>query len=193
MVLKHFDHPNILKIYDFIEDEKYAYIVTEHCNGGNLLTALRKTIRFSERRTAKTIKAILSAVSYGHKRNILHKYLRPDCISYSDNKCGTINISGYGLTPNFKFDKKTCLCNQNPFYISPEVLDGKFSKKCDLWSVGIIMYLLLCGYPPYTGSDDEEILNNIQCGRLEFPCYEWTEISEEAKDLIRKLLNRIPT
>lgn len=80
-----------------------------------------------------------------------------------------------------------------PYYISPEVLDKKYTKACDLWSIGIVLYILLCGFPPFYGENDNEIFRAIQKGDFKFPSPEWDGISEEAKDLISKLLKKDPS
>lgn len=83
--------------------------------------------------------------------------------------------------------------NGTPYYIAPEVLTNKYDEKCDIWSCGVILYILLCGYPPFNGENDSQILNSVKAGKYDFPTEEWSKISKDAKQLITKMLKYEPS
>ncbi len=109
---------------------------------------------------------------YSHKCGIVHRYLRPECILYDDEECDGFKITDWGYIKDFEYNNETRLFNSNPYYVAPEAILGKTDKKSDLWSVGVIIYLLLSGYPPFNGHDDEEIIAKINYGEYNFPIEE---------------------
>jgi calcium-dependent protein kinase len=191
-ILKKLIHPNIMQIFEFYEDKKNFYIITEICDGGELFDQIVQKGSFTEDEAAKVIKQILSAVNYIHTNNIVHRDLKPENILLDTAKNNIIKIIDWGTARFFEKNKKMNKVSGTPYYIAPEVLFEKYDEKCDVWSIGIIMYILLCGYPPFNGDNDNEILNKIKVGKFVFPAEEWANVSEEAKDLICCMLRFNP-
>ncbi len=187
-ILKKLIHPNIMQIFEFYEDKKNFYIITEICDGGELFDQIVKKGSFTEYEAANVIKQILSAVNYIHSNNIVHRDLKPENILLDTAKNNIIKIIDWGTARFFEKNKKMNKVSGTPYYIAPEVLFEKYDEKCDVWSCGIIIYILLCGYPPFNGDNDSEILNKIKIGKFIFPKEEWGNVSEEAIDLIKKML-----
>jgi calcium-dependent protein kinase len=191
-ILKKLIHPNIMQIFEFYEDKKNFYIITEICDGGELFEQIVNKGAFNETECANVIKQILSAVNYIHLNSIVHRDLKPENILLDTNKNDVIKIIDWGTARFFEKNKKMNKVSGTPYYIAPEVLFEKYDEKCDIWSVGVIMYILLCGYPPFNGDSDTEILNRIKEGKFVFPEEEWENVSKEAKDLISCMLKYNP-
>lgn len=195
-ILKDLDHPHILRIYEFFESDFNFFIVMEYCTGGSLFQEVLKLNLFSEKRASHIMQQILSAVAYLHARNIVHRDLKPENILI-DSRSGSdeelfIKIIDFDIATYF--DLKTRLKGSfgTIYYMAPEVFSGTYDEKCDLWSIGVILYILLCGYPPFDGDNDQEIANKIQKGSYRMKGGVWNQISNEAKDLISRLLIKNP-
>ncbi len=193
-ILIKLDHPNIIKLYEVYENEDFIYIVMELCNGGELFDRIIKRTEmgnpFTEKEAATIFKQLMSAVSYCHSNKIVHRDLKPENLLLLNSDDDThIKIIDFGTSLIFK-KKNTSMFDRvgTAYYISPEVIDGYYDEKCDVWSCGIILYILLCGYPPFNGRDDEEIFLNIRRLNYSFPSPEWNNISNDAKDLLKSII-----
>jgi calcium-dependent protein kinase len=193
-ILKQLDHPNILKIFEFYNSRQNLFIVSEHLTGGELFKKIIEEKHFSEKVAAHIMKQLLSAVHYCHLKNIVHRDLKPENIlieSYEHTKKEffTIRVIDFGTS---EYNKKAMLKEKigSSYYIAPEVLNNTYNEKCDLWSCGVIMYILLCGYSPFNGRTEEAILEKVKIGKFAMSDSIWQEISNEAKDLIKNLLNK---
>ncbi|SOS80489.1 calcium-dependent protein kinase 5 [Plasmodium sp. gorilla clade G1] len=190
LIMKQMDHPNIIKLYEVYEDNEKLYLVLELCDGGELFDKIVKYGSFSEYEAYKIMKQIFSALYYCHSKNIMHRDLKPENILYVDNtEDSPIQIIDWGFASK-------CMNNHNlksvvgtPYYIAPEILRGKYDKRCDIWSSGVIMYILLCGYPPFNGKNNDEILKKVKKGEFVFDSNYWARVSDDAKDLICQCLN----
>lgn len=191
-ILKKLVHPNIMQIYEFYEDKKNFQIITELCEGGELFDMIVEKGSFNEDEAAWVMKQLLSAVNYIHSNNICHRDIKPENILLDTKKDNIIKIIDWGTARFFDKSKKMNKISGTPYYIAPEVLFEKYDEKCDVWSCGIILYILLCGYPPFNGENDSEILAKIKLGKFTFPEEEWEHVSDSAKDLIKKLLTFKP-
>jgi len=187
-ILKKLIHPNIMQIFEFYEDKKNFYIITEFCEGGELFDKIVEKGSFSEAEAAWVMKQLISAVNYIHTNNIVHRDLKPENILLDTKKNNIIKIIDWGTARFFEKSKKMNKISGTPYYIAPEVLFEKYDEKCDIWSCGVIMYILLCGYPPFNGDTDNEILSKIKTGKFNFPEEEWGGISADAKALITNML-----
>jgi calcium-dependent protein kinase len=192
-ILKKLVHPNIMQIFEFYEDKKNFYIITELCEGGELFDQIVEKGSFTESEAAWVMKQLMSAINYIHTNNIVHRDLKPENILLDTKKNNIIKIIDWGTARFFEKNKKMNKVSGTPYYIAPEVLFEKYDEKCDIWSCGVIMYILLCGYPPFNGETDNEILNKIKTGKYVFPEEEWDNISDEGKDLIAKMLEFNPS
>lgn len=197
-ILKKLDHPNILKIFEFYESEDYYYIVTEFCEGGELFDKITKYKHFSEKIAAFVIKQLLSAVRYCHENSIIHRDLKPENILLeTNNDSFNIKVIDFGTGEIFKNCKFLHKQIGTPYYIAPEVLKNEYNEKCDIWSCGVILYILLSGSPPFYGKNDEEIYASVTIAKFSFKQKIWAQISDNAKNLIKALLevdiNKRPT
>ena len=190
-ILRKLDHPNILKINDFYSTKKEYFLITEFCPEGELFYEIKNFAPFDEALAGWYMKQILSAVNYCHKSKIIHRDLKPENILIiKRNKKGfnTIKIIDFGTA--ILFNKKDKNLAGSIYYLAPEIIskNRKYTEKCDIWSCGIIMYILLTGRPPFNGDSDEQILKRIIQNHLDLEKYPWPVISSKAKDLIKKLL-----
>jgi calcium-dependent protein kinase len=199
-ILKSLDHPNIIKIYEYFNTKNKIYITFEYCSGGELFDKISSIKNFKESNIAYLLKQLISAVNFLHSNGIIHRDLKPENIIL-ENKTkegeetfiiklidfGTSQI--YANKTNTK-KRKFKECIGSSYYMAPEVISENYNEKCDCWSLGIIMYMLLSGIAPFNGSDDNEIIYNIKNSKLEFPKKYFENISKEAINLIKNLLNR---
>lgn len=192
-VLRQLDHPNIMKLYEFFEDKKNYYLVSEVYRGGELFDEIINRQKFTEADAANTMKQVLSGVTYLHKHSIVHRDLKPEnLLLESKAPDALIKIVDFGLSSSFDPKKKLKDRLGTAYYIAPEVLKQKYDEKCDIWSCGVILYILLCGYPPFGGNTDKEILYRVGKGKFSFEAPEWDATSPEVKDLITKMLTFDP-
>ncbi|CAD8100160.1 unnamed protein product [Paramecium primaurelia] len=192
-MLQKLDHPNIIKVFEFYQDERFFYIVTELCTGGELFDKIRHEGSFSEKKAAEIMKQILSAINYCHDEKIVHRDLKPENLLYeSEKENSMLKIIDFGTSKEFVPNQKLNQKLGTPYYIAPEVLKKKYDEKCDIWSCGVILYILLCGYPPFDGKTEEKIMDKVSKGVYTFDTIEWEEVSKEAKEYIRKMLQFDP-
>ena len=139
------------------------------------------------------MKQVLSAICYSHQNNIVHRDLKPENILLDDKGSDlTIKIIDWGCAKSFKKNEKMTNADGTPYYIAPEVLEGNYDEKCDVWSCGVILYIMLCGYPPFNGETDDDILVAVKKGKFDFPKEEWSSVSKEAIELIKGMLTYEP-
>jgi len=191
---------NIIDVYEnTYSGNKCLLVVMECMEGGELFSRIQEKQNFNEQEAAELIKDICIAVKFLHDMNIAHRDLKPENLLYSHK--GTLGI--LKLT-DFGFAKETLSRDTlqtpcyTPYYVAPEVLGPeKYDKCCDIWSLGVIMYILLCGFPPFYSNHGLAISpgmkKRIRSGQYEFPKPEWENISKDAKDLIRGMLITDPT
>lgn len=202
-LLREVKHPNIIELKGLHEDEKYLHLVTELCTGGELFDRIiEKTqteddgiVCFSEKDASKLVRDVLSAVSYCHdEKGIVHRDLKPENFLFKDHSDNaTIKIIDFGLSrhddDNFGVMKTKV---GTPYYVAPEVLERRYTKACDMWSIGVITYILLCGYPPFYGDSDSEIFRSVRAAEYDYPSPEWDSISMVARNFIDGLLKKNP-
>lgn len=188
-ILKTVDHPNLPRIYEFFEDEVNYYIVLELCKGGDLFDKILELKVFTESQAAEIMFQILSGVTYLHGKNIVHRDIKPENILLSDKNTLSLKIIDFDTATFFGpgFHREMY---GTPLYMAPEIVRGKYTEKCDLWSCGMIMLILLIGRPPYDGSDEEifQILKNVKIN-IEGLC---SGVSEDARNLLKQLLQPNP-
>ena len=194
-ILRKMDHPNILKITDFYSQKNEYDIITEYCQEGELFNEIKQYAPFNETIAGYYMKQILTAVCYCHGMDIVHRDLKPEnilIVKRAKNNCHPIKIIDFGTAKIFNKEKSEHLLIGSAYYIAPEVLQRNYTEKCDIWSCGVIMYILLTGRPPFYGNTDNEIMYRIKSGKYDLTKYPWGIISKEAKDLIKALLQPNP-
>lgn len=198
-ILRQLDHPNILKLYEYFEDSKNIHLITELCQGGELFDLIVEKEFLQEEEAVNVFKQILFSINYCHKQNIVHRDLKPENFLLEDKPEKESNYQiktiDFGLSKIIKTRNTGRIERMQtrvgtPYYISPEVLAGNYDKACDLWSAGCILYIMLCGYPPFQGDDDQEIIEAVLKGKFSFDDDAWVNVSIEAKDLIKKLITK---
>jgi calcium-dependent protein kinase len=188
------DHPNIVKIHEIIEDENHLYIVQDYCEGGDLFSFIVKNKILSENLVKLILKQILDGLNYLHQKGIIHRNVKPENIlisgkDFTELSDIQIKLSDYGFSEMLTKRKQAGgKVAGPPFYTSPEVIEGKYNHKCDIWSVGVIAYTMLCGSPPYDGNE-YEVLYKILHDDFEFS----GSHSEMAKDFITGMMTKNPT
>jgi len=194
-ILMKADHPNIIKLYEYIETDSYYYLMMEECKGGQLFNKIIEHVdnhkMYTEKEAAEIIKEIMSAIEYCHNNGICHRDLKPENLLYlkkGDEKDNPIKIIDFGLGQNIDIKKILSSKVGSLYYVSPEVLAGKYNEKCDIWSVGVILYMLLSGCAPFNGPSKGVIYSKIKAMKFSFPDKKWSNISSEAKDLINHML-----
>ncbi|XP_078065502.1 MAP kinase-activated protein kinase 2-like [Mustelus asterias] len=192
----------VINIYENMHHGKRCLLIVMECmEGGELFNRIqdRGDQAFTEREASEIMRDIGSAIQYLHSMNIAHRDVKPENLLYTSKDLNAI----LKLT-DFGFAKETTVHNSlatpcyTPYYVAPEVLGPeKYDKSCDIWSLGVIMYILLCGYPPFYSNHGLAISpgmkKRIRMGQYEFPNPEWSDVSEEVKDLIRQVLKTDPT
>jgi len=188
-VLKRLDHRNVVKLLEAYESRTCVYLVMELVTGGELFDRIVEKGSYSEKDAADLIKQVLSAVAYMHGEGVVHRDLKPEnLLYYSPDPDSKIMISDFGLSKMEESGVMATACG-TPGYVAPEVLAQKpYGKAVDVWSIGVISYILLCGYPPFYDENDANLFAQILKGEFEFDSPYWDDISEEAKDFIRSLM-----
>ena len=188
--LRKISHPNIVNIFEIFEDNLSYYIMSEFCDGGELFDAITTKGFYSEIDAAKIMKQILQAVNYLHDNGVVHRDLKPENIMLLSNQTDLKLIDFGTVVQKPKKGKRLTKFIGTSYYIAPEVIQECYNEKCDIWSCGVILYILLCGYPPFNGSSNHEIYNAIQYNRLSFNKDEWYDTSADAINLIKLMLDK---
>jgi len=188
------DHPNIVKVYDYYEDSDRFHIIMEYCEGGELLEYIAKSGVFTEDMASHIMKQILSAIAYLHSQNIIHSDLKAENIMLvqKDDEDFYCKLIDFGMASKFDPDKKMSQIQGTPYYIAPEVLKNSYDSKADIWSLGVLVFILLTGTPPFKASSLKEIFNKILKGKVNFEDEICKNISEEAIEFIKRLLKYDP-
>ena len=196
-VMKLCHHPNVVHLLDHFENAEYIFIVMEYIRGGRLTDYMKeKKFRFTEKRAAELIYEIALGVKYLHKYGIIHRDLKPDNIMLTEaNDKGHIKIMDFGLSKILGKKEKTSDGFGTLTFVSPEVLIRKpYNKEIDIWSIGVILYLMLSGDLPFDDEEDDEqkIAKSIVFNEVEFPSKKFGNKSKEVIDLIKRCLTKEP-
>lgn len=183
------DHPNIVKLIEVFEDEKKIFLVMELCTGKELYDRLAAKKRYSELDAARVTQQMLEAINYCHKNHICHRDLKLENWVYaSEAEDAHLKLIDFGFSRIFNPVIPMTAMHGTVYYVSPEVMDGCYREKCDIWSIGVIVFMLLSGTPPFNGTADYQILVKIRNGEYNFSAPVWNTVSDEAKDFVRSLL-----
>mgnify|MGYP003877063325 CR=1 FL=1 len=192
-LLRDLDHPNIVKFYEVYQDSEHFHLVMEYCSGGELTEKYIKKKQFSEAEAAVIMTKAFSAVKYLHEKGIVHRDIKPaNFLLANKDPDAEIKLIDFGLS-RYAEPRET-LTSQvgTPYYICPEIVRGSYDYRCDYWSLGVMMYVFLCGKPPFHAKDTAALAKAILNNEPDLISGVWESVSEDAKDLLRQLLNKNP-
>uniref|UniRef100_A0A7S3NIS0 phosphorylase kinase n=1 Tax=Aureoumbra lagunensis TaxID=44058 RepID=A0A7S3NIS0_9STRA len=188
-VLRSITHPNIIELYDFYEEKKMFYMVIELMEGGELFERIVKKTFYNEKEARDLIRILLDALAYLHRAAIVHRDLKPENLllksPYNDFD---IKLADFGFAKKVSGKSLDTQCG-TPGYVAPEILKGvKYGSEVDMWSCGVIVYILLGGYPPFHDDNHAVLYRKIKAADYTFEPQYWEQVSDDAKDLIKKML-----
>lgn len=182
-------HPNVVDLKAVYEDEDFVHLVMELCAGGELFHRLEKYGRFSEFEACVLFKHLMQVVKYCHDNGIVHRDLKPENILLATKSSSSpIKLADFGLATYIKQGQNLHGTVGSPFYIAPEVLAGGYNQAADVWSAGVILYILLSGMPPFGGKTKSKIFDAVRAAELRFLPDVWDHISVSARELITGML-----
>ncbi|XP_037543887.1 serine/threonine-protein kinase DCLK1 isoform X2 [Nematolebias whitei] len=190
-ILRRVKHPNIVLLIEELDTYNELYLVMELVKGGDLFDAITSANRYTERDASGMLYNLANAIKYLHSLNIVHRDIKPENLLVYEHADGSksLKLGDFGLATVVDGPLYT-VCG-TPTYVAPEIIaETGYGLKVDIWAAGVITYILLCGFPPFRGSSDDQeaLFDQILMGQLEFPLPYWDNVSEAAKDLIRSML-----
>jgi len=194
-IMRMLNHRNIIKLIDTFEDRRTVHLVMELCTGSELSDRLIEVGKFTECQAAGLMQQIFDAVVYLHANQICHRDLKPENILFSSLEPiehGTLKLIDLGSACMFHKGQVMRTKAGSSYFVAPQVLSGRYDHSSDLWSCGIIMHILLCGYPPFYGETEDEVLAKVRKGAFSFAPKDWKKVSEEAQIFIRMLTKMNP-
>ena len=190
-IISGLSHPNIINFYETYHDNHFFHLVMELCEGRDSYRQIVKKEKSDEKKVVSLIAKVLLAIAHCHSRGVTHRDLKPENILFENNSPDAeIKIIDFGLSRKYSKDVKLHSVLGTPYYVAPEVLKGNYDQKCDIWSIGAMTYLLLCGKPPFNGGSDQEIFNNILNTEVKFENPLWENISNNAKSFVKLCLEK---
>jgi calcium-dependent protein kinase len=195
-LLKVLDHPNIVKLVETFEDKRTYYLVMELCIGGELFDRIvAKRNGFTEKTCAVLVQQMLRSAHYMHTNGVAHRDIKPENFLLAEDKDlldATLKLVDFGLAKTVKtkgsVPQELKTKAGTPMYMAPEILSGAYDEKVDVWAIGVVLYILVCGAPPFAGKNDAEILGNVKRGAVSFDRKEWRNVSDMGKSLCLQLL-----
>ncbi|KAM6985958.1 serine/threonine-protein kinase DCLK1a [Aplochiton taeniatus] len=190
-ILRRVKHPNVVLLIEEMDTYSQLYLVMELVKGGDLFDAITSTTRYTERDASRMLHNLANAIKYLHSLNIVHRDIKPENLLVYEHADGStsLKLGDFGLATVVEGPLYT-VCG-TPTYVAPEIIsETGYGLKVDIWAAGVITYILLCGFPPFRGSsEDQEVLfDQILMGQLEFPLPYWDQVSDSAKELIGSML-----
>lgn len=189
-IMKTLNHENIVKFFDFFEEPKYFYVVLEFVEGGELFDRIVTKTFYNEKEARDVVLTVLNGIKYCHDKGIAHRDLKPEnlLLTSKQDDC-FVKIADFGFA--IRGAEKNALKTQcgTPGYVAPEILQNQpYDRAVDMWSIGVITYVLLGGYPPFHEDNEHMLFKKIKKGKFEFHEEYWAHISQEAKDFISSLI-----
>ncbi|OIW08669.1 hypothetical protein TanjilG_03345 [Lupinus angustifolius] len=186
-------HPNIVSFREAYEDRDAVYLVMELCEGGELFDRIVAKGHYTERAAANVTKTILQVCKVCHDNGVIHRDLKPENFLFADaSETSPLKAIDFGLSTFYEAGERFSEIVGSPYYMAPEVLRRNYGPEIDVWSTGVILYILLCGVPPFWAETEEGIAQAIIGGNLDFTRDPWPKVSEEAKDIIKRMLDSNP-
>ncbi|OMJ74356.1 hypothetical protein SteCoe_26745 [Stentor coeruleus] len=191
-VLKKLNHENIVSYIDSFEDSSFLYIVTELCQEKNLYEKIKKAGKLKENTVKEILLQILSAVEYLHDNKIVHRDIKLENILFVSEGSNKIKLTDFGTAANLEKNQRVSGCCGSIFYIAPEMLEGDYNEKIDIWSCGILAYALSTGKWPYEERTTEEVLEKILCSPFQISADNCEGLSNEFVSLLKEMLRIKP-
>ncbi|XP_061374612.1 calcium-dependent protein kinase 24-like [Gastrolobium bilobum] len=186
-------HPNIVSFREAYEDRDAVYLVMELCEGGELFDRIVAKGHYTERAAANVIKTILEVCKVCHEHGVIHRDLKPENFLFADGTEGSsLKAIDFGLSTFYVPGERFNEIVGSPYYMAPEVLRRNYGTEIDIWSTGVILYILLCGVPPFWAETEEGIAQAIIRGNIDFTRDPWPKVSDEAIDLVKRMLDPNP-
>ncbi|KAJ9178592.1 hypothetical protein P3X46_010466 [Hevea brasiliensis] len=186
-------HPNIVSFKEAYEDKDAVYLVMELCEGGELFDRIVTKGHYTERAAAMVTKTILEIVKVCHDHGVIHRDLKPENFLFADaGENSQLKAIDFGLSIFFEPDHRFSEIVGSPYYMAPEVLRRNYGAEVDVWSAGVILFILLCGVPPFWAETEEGIAHAIVGGKIDFARDPWPRVSEQAKELVKGMLDQNP-
>ncbi|XP_044505230.1 calcium-dependent protein kinase 32-like [Mangifera indica] len=186
-------HPNIVSLKDTYEDDNAVHLVMELCEGGELFDRIVARGHYTERAAAVVTKTIVEVVQMCHKHGVMHRDLKPENFLFADKKeTSPLKAIDFGLSVFFRPGEIFTEIVGSPYYMAPEVLKRNYGPEVDVWSAGVILYILLCGVPPFWAETEQGVAQAIIRSVIDFKRDPWPKVSDNAKDLVRKMLDPDP-
>jgi len=186
-------HQNIVQLIECYEDAKEIHMVMQLCPGGELFDRIEDAGHFSEKHAARVMKTMINVVNHCHSMNVIHRDIKPEnFLLASTEEESELVATDFGLSSFFREGDKLQEVVGSPYYVAPEVLQQQYNKAADVWSCGIVLYILLCGLPPFDGDSNVEIFTQILCSPLDLASDPWPKVSTAAKELVKGMLQRDP-
>ncbi|XP_057438677.1 calcium-dependent protein kinase 32-like [Lotus japonicus] len=186
-------HPNIVWLKDTYEDDNAVHLVMELCEGGELFDRIVARGHYTERAAAAVTKTIVEVVQMCHKHGVMHRDLKPENFLFANKKeTAALKAIDFGLSVFFKPGETFNEIVGSPYYMAPEVLRRHYGPEVDIWSAGVILYILLCGVPPFWAETEQGVAQAIIRSVVDFKRDPWPKVSDNAKDLVKKMLNPDP-
>jgi len=186
-------HPNIVTLKATYEDEHAVHLVMELCEGGELFDRIVARGHYSERAAAAVTRTIVEVVQMCHKNGVMHRDLKPENFLFANKKENSaLKAIDFGLSVFFKPGERFSEIVGSPYYMAPEVLKRNYGPEVDVWSAGVILYILLCGVPPFWAETEQGVAQAILRGQIDFKRDPWPKVSEHAKGLVRQMLEPDP-
>ncbi|XP_041024831.1 calcium-dependent protein kinase 32-like [Juglans microcarpa x Juglans regia] len=186
-------HPNIVSLKDTYEDDNAVHLVMELCEGGELFDRIVSRGHYTERAAAAVTKTVVEVVQMCHKHGVMHRDLKPENFLFANMKeTAPLKAIDFGLSVFFKPGERFTEIVGSPYYMAPEVLKRNYGPEVDVWSAGVILYILLCGFPPFWAETEQGVAQAIIRSVVDFKRDPWPKVSDNAKDLVKKMLNPDP-
>ncbi|KAI3819020.1 hypothetical protein L1987_12842 [Smallanthus sonchifolius] len=183
-------NPNTVQIHDLYEDDNYVHIVMDLCESPDLFDRISQHGGvFSESEACSVFSPLMLSISYCHRLGIAHRDIKPDNVLFDSR--GKLKLADFGSAEWFAMNERGTMIGVvgTPYYVAPEILSGReYNEKVDVWSAGVILYIMLAGAPPFYGETPAETFEAVLRGNLRFPMKIFRSVSPEAKDLLRKML-----
>ncbi|KAM7500190.1 hypothetical protein LguiA_024604 [Lonicera macranthoides] len=193
-IMKHLPkHPNIVTLKATYEDDSAVHLVMELCEGGELFDRIVARGHYTERAAAAVTRTIVEVILMCHKHGVMHRDLKPENFLFANKKeTAPLKAIDFGLSVFFKPGEKFNEIVGSPYYMAPEVLKRNYGPEVDVWSAGVILYILLCGVPPFWAETEQGVAQAIIRSVVDFKRDPWPKVSDNAKDLVKKMLNPDP-